>query len=107
LQFIDDNNNSALNRRRSTTIVHCLRNLPSATISNPSSSTVNSNLLFSRRSISDEIERLPIETSKPTISETSSITMAGVEDEKINSMVLTQNPMDEQQPLPAYIVETC
>jgi hypothetical protein len=114
LKFIDDNNNSAVNRRRAATIVHCLRQLPSSTISNPSS-TVTSDLLFSRRSISEDNECLSIETLKPNISETSSsMTMTGVEDGKINSMrdridsiVLTQNHLDEQQTLPAYIIETC
>jgi hypothetical protein len=104
LKLIDDVNNSAANRRRASTIVHCLRNLPSSTISNPLS-TLSSDTLFTRRSISEENQRKPIETSTMTMTGVEDGTMNTIKD-RIDSIVLTQNPLDEKT-LPAYIIETC
>ena len=110
LRLIEDNNHdSAVDQRRATTIVHCLRHLPPSTISNPLS-TVNFDSSFPRRSVDEERKRSTIETSKLNVSEASSMTMAGLEDGMINSTVSAPpNHPDEQSqpPLPAYIVETC
>jgi hypothetical protein len=113
LKLTDNNNNQSSNRRRATTVVHCLRHNPSSTITSIAdhSLTLNTDILFTRRSISEEKIRLPIETLPLNTSDTritTSVDNANINIRKdtTDSTAIIQNQLTGQQ-LPAYIIETC
>lgn len=113
----DDNNNNDNNRqstRRASTVVQCFRHRPSSTITTIAnrSSLPNTELIFTRRSISEErpsssIETVPLNPSvTPTTTNIDNGKINSITNPTINSFVITENQLDEPI-LPAYIVETC
>jgi len=107
-------NHPSISRQRASTIVHCFRNLPPTTVTavaNPSL-TLNTDSPTVRRSISKDkertsIEKLPSNTSN-LLSTPKSVYNANMNSTKdiITSTVSIQNHLEEE-PLSAYIVETC
>jgi hypothetical protein len=113
----NNNNNQSTTPPRATTVVHCFRHMPSSTVTSIGNHTLrfNTDPPFTRRSIAEDkgsssVETLPYNTIDAP---TTTITITDVDNPNINSIkgitdaiVVVQNHLEEQ-PLPAYIIETC
>ena len=111
--------NRAMTRRRTTTAVHCFRHLPTSTLSSITSKSLRqrseskaipSSICKENDSSADSILQTQTFDSHSNSNNVIDVRLTDInpsEDMIQSSSTLVQNTLDETEPLPASVVETC